>query len=45
MLSENPADYSIWGYLLSLSFWIILAITLGSWLLRRAKKDGQGRLA
>lgn len=45
MLSENPADYSIWGYLISLIVWIILAITLGSWLLRRAKKDGQGRLA
>lgn len=44
LLSNNDASYNSWSYLLSLMIWLALAVSLGSILLRWAKKDGQGRL-
>lgn len=44
LLTTSDPSYSIWSYIFSLTIWLILAISLGSILLRKAKKDGQGRL-
>ncbi|PMC78582.1 multidrug ABC transporter permease [Aerococcus viridans] len=44
LLGANNYDYSVWGYFLSIIIWILLAIVIGSWLLRQSKKDGQGRV-
>lgn len=44
LLGSDSYDYSVWGYFLSIIIWTLLAIIIGSWLLRQSKKDGQGRV-